>query len=67
MTLWQILVGHWPINSLESEFLCKMLTTAQDLPIFMSPFFIGAIACDRYRFIMTPDKKQMNATQVNII
>jgi hypothetical protein len=31
----------------------------------MSSFCIGAIACDRFRFIMQPHKKQMTPKQVN--
>jgi hypothetical protein len=30
----------------------------------MSSFCIGAIACDRFRFIMQPQKSQMTAKQV---
>jgi len=40
------------------------LTTGQNFPVIMSSFCIGAIACDRFRFIMQPHKKQMTAKQV---
>ena len=46
------------------EFLCKFLKAAQNFPIFMSSFCIGAIACDRFRFIVQPTRKQMTAKQV---
>jgi hypothetical protein len=32
--------------------------------VILSSFCIGAIACDRFRFIMQPHKKQMTAGQV---
>ena len=48
-----------------SEFLCKFLLAAQNFPIFMSSFCIGAIACDRFRFIVQPTRKQMTAKQVS--
>ena len=48
-----------------SEFLCKFLMAAQNFPIFMSSFCIGAIACDRFRFIVQPTRKQMTAKQVS--
>ena len=63
LTLWYTLVGHWPLGE-NSLYLCKFVKTAQDFPIFMSSFCIGAIACDRFWFIVMSQRKQMNAKQV---
>jgi hypothetical protein len=63
MTLWSILEGHWPFARW-SQPLCKFVKAGQDFPIFMSSFCIGAIACDRFRFIVQSHKKQMTSKQV---
>ena len=58
-----ILQGHWPLEGAGTELLCKILKAAQDFPVFMSSFCIGAIACDRFRFIVQPHKKQLTTCQ----
>ena len=63
MTLWYTLAGHWPFGE-NSLYLCKFMKAAQDFPIFMSSFLIGAIACDRFRFIVKSQNTQMTAKQV---
>ena len=65
LTLWYTLAGHWPLESRDTEYLCKFVKAAQDFPIFMSSFCIGAIACDRFRFIVQPHRKQMTANMVS--
>ncbi len=64
LTLWSTLAGHWPFHSTSTEILCKILKAGQDFPIAMSSFCIGAIACDRFRYIVQPEKTQMTAKQV---
>ncbi len=64
LTLWNTLEGHWPFG-MNTPYLCKFMKAAQDFPIFMSSFCIAAIACDRFRFIVQPQRKQMTATQVS--
>ncbi len=66
LTLWCVLEGHWPIGGESTELLCKFVKAAQDYPIFMSSFCIGAIACDRFRFIVQSEEPQMTAKQVGI-
>lgn len=63
LTLWYTLEGHWPLGG-KTEFICKFVKAGQDFPIFMSSFCIGAIACDRFRFIVQSHRKQMTANQV---
>ena len=63
LTLWNTLEGHWPLGA-NTELLCKVMKAGQDFPVFMSSFCIGAIACDRFRFIVQSQKKQMTAYQV---
>ena len=65
LTLWYTLESHWPLGG-NTLYLCKLVKAGQDFPIFMSSFCIGAIACDRFMFIMYPHKKQMSAKQVSI-
>ena len=43
------------------------MKAGQDFPVIMSSFCIGAIACDRFRFIMQPHKTQMTANQVTVL
>ena len=64
LTLWSTLAGHWPFAISGTEILCRILKAGQDFPIVMSSFCIGAIACDRFRYIVTPEKNQMTAKQV---
>ena len=64
LTLWYTLEGHWPLEDENTFILCKFVKAAQDFPIFMSSFCIGAIACDRFRFIVQSQKKQMTAKMV---
>ena len=63
LTLWTTLEGHWPFGG-SSTILCKFLKAGQDFPIIMSSFCIGAIACDRFRYIIQNDVTQMTAKQV---
>ena len=63
MTLWSILEGHWPLGA-HTVILCKFVKAGQDFPIIMSSFCIGAIACDRFRYIVQGNKTQMTAKQV---
>ena len=65
LTLWYTLEGHWPLQE-RTVYLCKFVKAGQDFPIFMSSFCIGAIACDRFRFIVQSHKRQMTAGQVSI-
>lgn len=62
LTLWYTLEGHWPLGG-NTEYICKFVKSGQDFPIFMSSFCIGAIACDRFRYIVQPMKPQMTANQ----
>eukprot|EP00095_Tigriopus_kingsejongensis_P000824 maker-scaffold63_size435493-snap-gene-1.12 protein:Tk00824 transcript:maker-scaffold63_size435493-snap-gene-1.12-mRNA-1 annotation:"hypothetical protein TRIADDRAFT_4556" len=62
LTLWYTLEGHWPLGG-NTEYVCKFVKAGQDFPIFMSSFCIGAIACDRFRYIVQPLKSQMTANQ----
>ena len=48
-------------------YLCKFVQAGQEFPVFMSSFCIGAIACDRFRFIVQAHRKQMTANQVKEI
>ena len=48
-----------------TEYLCKFVKAGQDFPIFMSSFCIMAIACDRFRFIVQNQHRQMTATCVS--
>lgn len=63
LTLWNTLEGHWPFGG-STTILCKFLKAGQDFPIIMSSFCIGAIACDRFRYIVQNNRPQMTATQV---
>ena len=63
LTLWNTLEGHWPFGG-STTILCKFLKAGQDFPIIMSSFCIGAIACDRFRYIVQNNLPQMTATQV---
>ncbi len=63
LTLWSLLERHWPLGS-NTEYLCKLVKAGQNFPIIMSCFCIGAIACDRFRFIMYPQRSQMSSRQV---
>ena len=63
LTLWYTLEGHWPLEE-GTKPICQFVKAGQDFPIFMSSFCIGAIACDRFRFIVQAQKKQMTANQV---
>ena len=47
-----------------TRILCKFVKASQDFPIIMSSFCIGAIACDRFRFIVQNNLPQMTANQV---
>jgi neuropeptide Y receptor len=64
LTLWYTLEGHWPFGR-KTNIFCQLLKAGQNFPVIMSSFCIGAIACDRFRFIMQPHKKQMTPKQVN--
>ena len=64
LTLWYTLEGHWPLGG-GTNYLCQLVKAGQNFPVIMSSFCIGAIACDRFRFIMQPHKKQMTAKQVS--
>ncbi len=64
LTLWYTLEGHWPLGG-DTELLCRFVKAAQEFPIFMSSFCIGAIACDRFRFIIHSHRKQMTAPLVS--
>ena len=48
-----------------TEYLCKFVKAGQDFPIFMSSLCIMAIACDRFRFIVQNQQRQMTATCVS--
>jgi hypothetical protein len=63
LTLWSTLEGHWPLGE-STEILCRLVKAGQNFPVIMSSLCIGAIACDRFRFIMEPQKPQMTAKQV---
>ena len=65
LTLWSTLEGHWPFGS-NTEVLCRLVKAGQNFPVIMSSFCIGAIACDRFRFITQPQKPQMTAKQVSM-
>ena len=56
----QILYRQWPLGR-ETEWLCRLAKSYQTTPMFMSSFSIMAIALDRYRCIMQPDKRQLTA------
>jgi hypothetical protein len=62
LTLWTTLKGHWPLGE-NTRILCKFVKASQDFPIIMSSFCIGAIACDRFRFIVQNNLPQMTANQ----
>ncbi len=64
LTLWTTLEGHWPLGK-DTGLLCSFVKAGQEFPIFMSSFCIGAIACDRFRFIVQSHRKQMTANQVH--
>ena len=64
VTFWSMVAGKWPFGK-HTEILCKFFKAAQDFPIVMSSFCIGAIACDRHRVIIQTSSTQMNAIQVN--
>ena len=64
LTFWQMVAGRWPFGK-GMEILCKFFKAAQDFPIVMSSFCIGAIACDRHRVIVQTSSSQMTAKQVN--
>ena len=64
VTFWSMVAGKWPFGK-DTEILCKFFKAAQDFPIVMSSFCIGAIACDRHRVIIQTSSTQMNAIQVN--
>ena len=64
LTLWSTLEGHWPFGY-NTLILCQFVKAGQNFPVIMSSFCIGAIACDRFRFIMQPEKSQMTAKQVS--
>ena len=66
LTLWNTLEGHWPFGE-STTILCKFLKAGQDFPIIMSSFCIGAIACDRFRYIVQSGVTQMTAKQVFFI
>ncbi|TRY72733.1 hypothetical protein TCAL_11189 [Tigriopus californicus] len=66
LTLWYTLEGRWPLGG-KTEFICKFVMAGQDFPIFMSSFCIGAIACDRFRFIVQSHRKQMTAKQAFVV
>ena len=63
LILWSTLEGHWPLGG-NTEIICQLVKAGTDFPIIMSSFCIGAIACDRFRFIVQPHKAQMTANQV---
>ncbi len=65
LTLWSTLEGHWPFGGMGTEILCRFVKAGQDFPIIISSFCIGAIACDRFRYIVTPYRTQMTASQVS--
>ena len=65
LTLYMAAEGHWPLgDSTISALLCKFVKAGQDFPIIMSSFCIGAIACDRFRYIVQSSRKQMTTMQV---
>lgn len=66
LTLWATLEGHWPLGA-NTNILCKFVKAGQDFPIIMSSFCIGAIACDRFRYIVQGHLTQMTATQVSTL
>ena len=49
------------------EFLCKMTTTSQSVFVFFASFSVVIIALDRMRFVVTPDKVQLNNKMVKLI
>lgn len=61
----QILYRQWPLGR-ETEWLCRLAKSYQTTPMFMSSFSIMAIALDRYRCIMQPDKRQLT-TNVSVL
>jgi hypothetical protein len=63
LTLWSTLEGHWPLGG-NTDIICKFVKAGQDFPIIMSSFCIGAIACDRFRYIVQSHRTQMTAKQV---
>lgn len=52
-------------STIKSHNLLNMFVFLQNFPVIMSSFCIGAIACDRFRFIMQPHATQMTANQVS--
>ena len=63
LTLWSTLEGHWPFGY-NTRILCQFMKAGENFPVITSSFCIGAIACDRFRFILQPEKSQMTAKQV---
>ena len=53
ITLWQVLRGttEWPFGP-ETEWLCRLVVSAQSLPLFLSSMAIVTIAWDRYRCVL---------------
>ena len=50
---------RWPFGP-ETQWLCRLANAGQAVPIFMSSLAIVAIACDRYRCIIQPEKRQLS-------
>lgn len=57
LTLWDILSHKWPFEE-DTEWLCQLAHSCQGVPRFMSSMAIVAIAADRYRLIMQPERPQ---------
>eukprot|EP00095_Tigriopus_kingsejongensis_P003900 maker-scaffold296_size217904-snap-gene-1.18 protein:Tk03900 transcript:maker-scaffold296_size217904-snap-gene-1.18-mRNA-1 annotation:"NPYLR8" len=60
LTLWDVLSRKWPFGE-DLEWLCQLAHSCQGIPVFMSSMAIVAIAADRYRCIMQPERPQFSA------
>ncbi|TRY73362.1 hypothetical protein TCAL_06016 [Tigriopus californicus] len=59
LTLWDVLSRKWPFGE-DLEWLCQLAHSCQGTPVFMSSMAIVAIAADRYRCIMQPERPQFS-------
>jgi len=62
----QVLYRRWPFGP-GTELLCQFANACRATPVFMSSFAIGAIAVDRYRCILQPDKPDLSLRASTVI